>query len=283
MNRTLLDRLLSSTRKSPRAEWPELSSAARGHRVVVASYNIHKCVGTDGKFDPDRVAAVIAEIGADVIALQEADRRFGLRDGLLNMEALRQQTELCLAPCAIRPDSHGWHGNAILVRGSAPVDVRRLKLPYAEPRGALVAELELPQGPMRIIAAHLGLMRRYRRLQAAAILREIELGARIPTLLMGDLNEWRPNHARSVFSALEPFFGASLTHQPNSFPSRLPFLALDRILGWPDGVVETVTVHDTPLARKASDHLPIKAVIDLSAAESLAAPSSVKMHDNAAD
>ncbi|MBU2090373.1 MAG: EEP domain-containing protein, partial [Alphaproteobacteria bacterium] len=158
----------------------------------------------------------------------------------------------------------------------------RLKLPYAEPRGAIVTEFSFPQGPLRVIAAHLGLMQRYRRLQAAAILREIELGERMPTLLMGDLNEWQPNHARSVFSALEPFFGPSMMSQP-SFPSRMPFLALDRVLGWPKGVVETVMVHDTPLARRASDHLPIKAIINLEAAASLAAPTSIDATDEAAD
>ena len=63
--------------------------------AVFASYNIHKCVGVDRRFDPGRVAAVIAEVGADVIALQEADRRFGDRAGLLDLAAIERAPGWC--------------------------------------------------------------------------------------------------------------------------------------------------------------------------------------------
>ena len=52
--------------------------------MKVASYNIHKCRGLDGVTRPDRIVEVIRELGADVVALQEVDRRFGRRGGLLD-------------------------------------------------------------------------------------------------------------------------------------------------------------------------------------------------------
>ena len=87
--------------------------------AVFASYNIHKCVGSDRRFDPRRVQAVIGEIGADVIALQEADRRFGDRAGLLDLGALGAATGLVPVPVSNRHRGHGHHGNLVLVREGA--------------------------------------------------------------------------------------------------------------------------------------------------------------------
>ena len=140
-------------------------SEANSHEITVASYNIHKCVGTDGRFDPGRIAAVIAEMDADVVAIQEADKRFGRRQGLLDLKALEGKTGLCLVPTSEAADGHGWHGNALLLKKGSVRSMRRLALPGAEPRGALVVDLDLPAGPLRIVAAHLGLLRRSRRWQ----------------------------------------------------------------------------------------------------------------------
>lgn len=236
----------------------------RAAKIVAATYNVHKCVGTDGRFDPGRIAAVIAEIDADVLALQEADRRTGLRHGLLDLERLAADSGLTLVPVAIRPASHGWHGNALFVRGGSVSRIRRITLPQAEPRGAVMAEVDLPAGRLRVVAAHLGLLKRSRRQQTAALLQALDRAEPMPTLMMGDFNEWRPGRPDCPLAELEPFFGPTIDHYP-SFPSRRPIFALDRILGWPRGVIEGITVHDTPLARLASDHLPLKALIDLAA------------------
>ncbi|WP_237182568.1 endonuclease/exonuclease/phosphatase family protein [Roseomonas marmotae] len=241
---------------------------AAGSELTVASYNVHKCVGVDRRFDPHRVARVIAEMDPDIVAVQEADKRFGRRVGLLDTDTLRDHG-LSLLPISRLPDGHGWHGNALLVRRGSLVRVQRLALPGAEPRGAVIAELELPAGQLRVVAAHFGLLRRCRMRQGAAILEAIARGGPMPTLMMGDLNEWRPGR-RSSLRLLEPVFG-SLAFGPASFPSRLPVLALDRILGWPRGLVQQVQAHDTPLARVASDHLPLKARLDLSTAAALPA------------
>jgi endonuclease/exonuclease/phosphatase family metal-dependent hydrolase len=234
-----------------------------GREITVASYNIHKCVGTDGRFDPARIAHVIAELDADVVAIQEADQRFGRRRGLLDLQALEGMTGLTLVPTSEKPDGHGWHGNALLLKTGAVQDMRRLALPGAEPRGALLVDLDLPTGPLRMVAAHLGLLRRSRRWQIHSILNAIQDGPSVPVLLMGDFNEWRPGN-RSSLLALRPVFGP-LSHEHFSFPSYFPVIALDRVIGSP-GLVTKLEVHNSPLARVASDHLPMKARIDIPAA-----------------
>ncbi|MDX0584811.1 EEP domain-containing protein [Sinorhizobium medicae] len=234
--------------------------------IVIASYNIHKCVGTDGRFDPSRIAQVIAEIGADIVALQEADQRFGERAGLLDLEHLRREAHLVSVPISpFTEKGHGWHGNVLLIREGAVSHVRQLKLPGVEPRGALVVDLDLKAGPLRVIAAHLGLLRHSRARQAEMLLKASADGAGRPTLLIGDLNEWRMGK-RSSLSFLSPMFDPSHAAVA-SFPSRFPLLPLDRVLGNPHHLVTSVEVHDSPLARVASDHLPVKASIDLKAAQ----------------
>ena len=141
--------------------------------------------------------------------------------------------------------------------------MRRLALPGAEPRGALVVDLDLPTGPLRLVAAHLGLLRRSRRWQVRSILDAIEHGPRMPILLVGDLNEWRPGRKSSLHE-LRPVFGP-LSHSHFSFPSYFPVVALDRVIGSP-GLVTAMAVHDSKLAQVASDHLPLKATIDIAAA-----------------
>ena len=85
----------------------------------------------------------------------------------------------------------------------------------------------------------------------------------MPSILLGDLNEWR-RRGRSVLRGLEPTFGVSPSIL--SFPSRRPIFALDRILGWPEGLITDLAVHDTPLSRRSSDHLPLTARANLRSA-----------------
>jgi endonuclease/exonuclease/phosphatase family metal-dependent hydrolase len=232
--------------------------------LKVASYNIHKCRGVDGATRPDRIIGVIRELGADVIALQEVDRRFGRRAGLLDPSAIERETGMQLLVQSDVSHRHGWHGNALLVRGE-PKSYRRsrLKLPGGEPRGAVVAELDLGEGEFRVIAAHLGLFRLSRVDQVSALLTAFRNLPAMPSILLGDLNEWR-RRGRSALRELEPTFGVSPSIL--SFPSRRPIFALDRILGWPEGLITDLAVHDTPLARRSSDHLPLSAKVNLRSA-----------------
>ncbi|CAH1649325.1 Endonuclease/exonuclease/phosphatase family protein [Hyphomicrobiales bacterium] len=235
--------------------------------TLIASYNVHKCVGVDGRFDPSRIAQVIREIAPDVIALQEADKRFGARHGLLDLARLKDETGLVPVPVAsANAAAHGWHGNVVLFRQGLVRDVHQVSLPGLEPRGALVVDLDLEGGAeLRIVAAHLGLLRRSRSQQTRMLLDVMRNRDERPTLLLGDLNEWRLGH-RSALKELGPAFGALPMPVP-SFPSGLPLLALDRIIANRPEMLSEVTVHDTPLARVASDHLPIKAFLAPSLAE----------------
>lgn len=229
--------------------------------MKVASYNIHKCRGVDGLVRPERIVAVVKEIGADVVALQEVDHRIGTRTGLLNPALIESETGLKLLVQSDIVDGHGWHGNALLVRGE-PLHYHRsrVNLPGIEPRGAVFAELDLGEGRFRVIAVHLGLLRQSRMMQAKALLDAFSGMTPMPTILLGDFNEWR-RVRRSALAVLESVFG--FLPVLASFPSRLPFLPMDRILDWPPGMITHFKVHNTPLARLASDHLPLVAEVDL--------------------
>lgn len=228
--------------------------------LVVASYNIHKCVGTDGKRDPDRIVEVIREIGPDIIALQEVDTRFGERKGLLNLSRLDHDCGLVPVPLSGASAAHGWHGNIVMVRKDMASATHEFHLPGLEPRGALLADIDLAGGrTVRIIAAHLGLLRSSRRQQARRLIDIMQSHSSRPTLLLGDFNEWRIG-SQSALHTFHTAFG-SLPQAVASFPSRLPFLALDRIIADREGMIDAVSVHDSPLARVASDHLPIRTTL----------------------
>jgi endonuclease/exonuclease/phosphatase family metal-dependent hydrolase len=238
---------------------------SRNNTLLFASYNVHKCVGIDRRFDPDRVRQVIAEIDPDVIALQEADKRFGDRMGLIDLAALRRETGLEPIPLARRRRlGHGHHGNLLLVRHGKVRDVRQIDLPGLEPRGAVVADLELRDGVVRVMAAHLGLLRQSRLAQVRAILAALPHERDEPTVLLGDMNEWRKDH-RSALGSLAPGFGPVGAFVP-SFPAVFPVFALDRILARPHQLIEHIEAHVSDLSRVASDHLPVKARVRLDVA-----------------
>lgn len=231
--------------------------------LLVASWNIHKGVGADRRRDLFRTAEVMQQIGPDIMALQEADRRFGDRAGLLDLEHVR--TQCGLVP--VLPDtpgpSHGWHGNLLFVRDALVADIHPLPLPGLEPRGALLADLTLQGRPLRVIGIHMGLLASSRRAQARAILDRLSRLPPRPTLLMGDMNEWRTGPNASI-AAFERLFRAP--PPVRSFPARLPVLPLDRMMASHDAHLSDLRVHDTGLARRASDHLPITARLSLSGA-----------------
>ena len=224
--------------------------------ITIASYNVHKGVGTDRRRDVRRTAAVIAEIGAEIIALQEVDRRHGDRAGLLELEALHLNLRLVHQPVPGAGLSHGFHGNLLLVRDGAVEAVHHIALPGLEPRGAVITDLRVRGSNLRVIAAHFGLLPSSRRLQARAILDLIAGLVPRPTVLMGDLNEWRTGPESSLAPLIAHFGPAPIVR---SFPARYPVLPLDRIMAGTGGALAGLEVHDTPLARHASDHLPIKA------------------------
>lgn len=231
----------------------------------VATYNAHRGLGaaaTGTRFRPGPVLEVVAEIDPDLIALQEAQH--WLRPARPMLDPGIVAGTLGLRPLAVleAPGHQGWRGNVVLARPAARVLAGPfgLRLGGLEPRGAVLAVLDLGAGPFRLLATHLSLGRFRRARQAAALLRAMEAGPgrALPTLLLGDLNEWGSGGALGV---LAPVFGAPPSAP--TFPSGRPRLSFDRILGDPPGLVPAVAVHDTPLARRASDHLPLTARVDI--------------------
>lgn len=224
----------------------------------MATYNVHRCVGRDGRFDPDRVAGVLGELDADVLALQELQWRSSDALHLLDRFAADLGQRSIPGPTLLRPDGH--YGNAVLTR--LPVSQVRLvdlTVHGHEPRGAIDALLESTRGALRVVATHLGLLPGERRLQMRKMLAWLDDGpSQHPTVLMGDINEWflwgRPLrwlHARFGYAPA-----------PATFPSCLPVFALDRVWMRPRDRLRRVSVHDSRRARQASDHLPLLAQIE---------------------
>lgn len=220
--------------------------------VKFATWNIQKCVGLDFRRDPERTARVIDGLGADVVALQEVDKRFGARPAALSTEIVTRMTDLRPVEIARNEVSIGWHGNAILVRDSVEVSrVVHIDLPALDPRGAVMTELTTGEQSWRVVACHLGLLRRHRRAQLSAILKVVEARPRVPTVIMGDMNEW--SRARG----LEALHGFNVISPGNSFHSRRPVAPLDRVAIGPSITCVNSGVVKTHMTRIASDHLPI--------------------------
>jgi endonuclease/exonuclease/phosphatase family metal-dependent hydrolase len=228
--------------------------------LSVASYNVHKCVGTDGMFNPERVVDVVLQLEADVVALQEADQRFGNRRGLLNLRALLEKGGYrSVLDEGSRKLSHGWHGNVILFRKGLVTGVRKMKLPGFEPRGAVLVDFDMLGMPIRVIGAHLGLLASSRARQAEAILEAAHPVDDRAVILLGDTNEWRIG-GRSALKPFDPHL-SDVDMAIASFPSRFPLWPLDRVLTNKHVTVYEMYAVETALSRVASDHLPVKAVI----------------------
>ncbi|MCA3556426.1 endonuclease/exonuclease/phosphatase family protein [Aestuariivirga sp.] len=230
--------------------------------ISVASYNVHKCVGADGVFNPGRVLKVVLELGADIVALQEADQRFGSRRGLLDLKALYEKGGYRpVLDQGSRRLSHGWHGNVILHREGAGnvANVQKISLPGFEPRGAVLVDFDFSGLPLRIIGAHLGLLKSSRTRQAEAILHAAHPVDDRAVILLGDTNEWRTG-GRSALKPFDPHL-SDVDMTIASFPSRFPLWPLDRVLTNRHVTVYEMQAIETKLSRIASDHLPVKAVI----------------------
>jgi endonuclease/exonuclease/phosphatase family metal-dependent hydrolase len=241
-----------------------VSDPTRGtilQRISIGSYNVHSCVGLDFRRSPARIADVLRELDCDIYALQEVDNESGAEEDSMQLEYLSKALGMAAVP-GLRIVRHsGQYGNAILTR--LPIkSVHRHDLSYSrsEPRGALDVELDVGGGKVRVIATHLGLSRSERRSQWQQLLSAVAAApAELPTIVLGDMNEWFP-HSATLRDA-HRILGQSIA--PVEFPSFAPFLALTRIWVRPVGAIVSIAVHRTPAARRASDHLPLKAVIDV--------------------
>lgn len=220
----------------------------------VASYNIRKAIGTDRRRDPERILAVLREIDADVVALQEADRRFGPRIAVIPQALLEHHSPYQAVPLSHHAGGMGWHGNALLVRRDADVlAAEPVHLPCLEPRGAVSAQLRVKDMEIRVLGMHLDLSGLWRRRQAAAVMHAATMGDALPTVMMGDLNEWSAERGCLADFARHYSFAPC----GRSFHARRPVARLDRIMHCPALTLMECGVHESALARRASDHLPI--------------------------
>lgn len=221
-----------------------------GTTLRIASYNIRKARGLDQRRRPERTLEVINGLGADIVVLQEADKRLGTRPPALPRRMIEAETDFALVELSKNGTSLGWHGNAVLLRkGAEAVGVTRLGLPGTEPRGAVSVDLSVGGG-LTVIATHLGLLRRDRRRQLETL--SAAASDHRPTVIAGDFNEWSRNRG------LEPLKGRFETQSPGlSFHARRPLAALDRFAHSRDVVLRDAGVEQGKTARRASDHLPI--------------------------
>ncbi len=224
----------------------------------LASYNICKCIGLDFRRQPRRTLNVLNDLGADIVLLQEADRRLPPRPAALPHFVLNEAgwTIVDLGGAG----SLGWHGNAVIWRGAEISETAKshIALPGLEPRGAVRVDFSTPMGPLRVIGAHLGLVASYRHRQLQHIDRETADMPPMPTVLAGDFNDWS---RQPVLDRLLPRM-RFLPQRP-SFPSPSPLGALDRIVLGPGLRALQHGVHAARPAHIASDHLPVWADLAL--------------------
>ncbi len=218
----------------------------------VLTWNVHSCIGMDGRLDPERVRQHIRAIGPDIAALQEVDSRRDRRDGfdLLGSGLGRPANNHRAVVRTIRtPD--GDYGHMLLSRWPIS-DWREHDISYGsrEPRSMIEATIESDLGRINVLCMHLGLNRHERRQQALKIEALAEADNR-PTVVMGDFNE--PTGAGPVARLLARRFSSAGRHR--TWPSTMPLLPLDRI--WFEPALKLVRSGVHTDARRASDHLPL--------------------------
>lgn len=227
-------------------------------RLRVVSWNIHSCVGWRGRYDPDRVARVLAGLDADVIGLQEVDWRSPDHEDSDQFSHLAGALGMTPIAGPNLRDHHGHYGNGLLTRLGVE-QVRRIELAHErrEPRGAIDAILTANGARVQCIVTHLGLKASERGAQLRTIRRVIEEDDPVDArLLLGDMNEWAPHRAPERILTPSPF---ARVLSVRSYPSWAPMLRLDRIFVWPEPSCASVSAERVGDARRASDHLPVVA------------------------
>jgi endonuclease/exonuclease/phosphatase family metal-dependent hydrolase len=241
--------------------------------ITCATWNIHRARGRDGRVDPDRVAGVIAgdvsPLGRhQVLALQEADGECPPHAGILDIDRIEAATGLRHVHRDARmrwgAQSHGFLGSILFLDPAMNVTAQDvIDLPGHCHRGAVVAEVAQDGTAYRIMTVHLSLSQPLRIVQMRIIGQYLRRRPPMQTLLLGDLNEWRPWSGIAFSQRLlgRRFEGGVR----RTFPAHLPVLPLDRILSDRAGAVQGLEVIDTAGVRAASDHLPLTARVDIKA------------------
>jgi endonuclease/exonuclease/phosphatase family metal-dependent hydrolase len=226
------------------------------------TYNIHKGIGgRDRRYSLERIIDVIEAENPDLICLQEVDRhvrRSGRHDQPQRLaDALRPAGMLFQLNVKIKD---GGYGNLLLTRW--PFEAKHqvsLRHSWKKPRGAQMAVVATPEGPLHLVNWHLGLADYERQWQVEHLLTHhlFRESAHLPTLIAGDTNDWRETLARGAFGR----HGFDQVTHPRSrfrtFPAYLAVSALDKAFVRGEVHVRRAHVVRTALARTASDHLPL--------------------------
>lgn len=221
----------------------------------VVTWNIRGGVGLDGRFDLDRIVAVINRTGPDIVALQEVDSRRGGPHHEHPFVKLRQALGVHSVEAKSITSADGEYGQLLISRWPLrKIHIHDISVPEREPRRAIEAEVLSPKGTLRTVALHLGLTFRERRNQTRALL-DLAQPSPFNTVMMGDFNDWI--WRGSVQNAINRALPGRTWHR--TFPSFCPLIRLDRIYCRPaDALMRSWT---DPTARCISDHLPVFADI----------------------
>lgn len=229
----------------------------------IATYNIHKCVGIDRKYSPERIVKVLREIDADVIGLQEVlcNSHLHKRDHQAKFIADDLGFEFVIGKN--RQIKGADYGNAIISRHSI-LSARNHDITVSsyEPRGCLLAEVEIEPGKtIHFANVHMGTSFFERRKQVHKLLAGHVLQASGNVgdrIIVGDFNEWTTGVTtrmlRSRFNYVDPKIHLRTSR---SFPGYLPLLHLDHIYFDSGFELEAAVIHRSRTAMLASDHLPI--------------------------
>ena len=239
----------------------------------IVTYNVHRCVGTDRRLDVARVAAVLAQLQPDIVALQELDvgrRRTNHVDQAHEIAERLEMTHHFHAAMLVEEERYGdailtAYPERLVKAGPLP---GYPKVPGLEPRGALWIEVEVGGAKVQIINTHLGLVPQEQKRQAAALLGPDWMGDdawTAPGVVLGDFNA-TPYSAtyRMLRTALRDAQAPSpawLRPATATFPSSFPFMRIDHVFLTKGLETRAVKSPYDARARLASDHLPL--VVDL--------------------
>jgi endonuclease/exonuclease/phosphatase family metal-dependent hydrolase len=242
-------------------------SAAK-HRLKILSYNVHSCIGTDRRLDPARIAEVIAAEAPDVIGLQELDVGRSRTQGIDQAHMIASLLKMGFHFHPALKVAEEKYGDAILTALPARM-VKGGELPsHGEQRGAVWVEVDLGGHKVQIFNTHLGLlggdrMQQVEDLLGTSWLDHPDCQGR-PKILLGDFNAPPFTKTYRMLARRMTDAVASASKTPRrTFPSRLPLLRIDHVFLSPDIVAVEARVVTTPLARLASDHLPLMVTVEI--------------------
>lgn len=251
---------------------PHRQSRREVRHLRVMTYNIHSCVGMDGRLRPERVARAINRYHPDIVAVQEVDAHRARSGKFHQAELLAEHLEFHHVFQSMLEEKEEKYGIAVF--SSLPFETKRADLltpagkrPLHEARGAIWLHIETPGGKVHFLNTHFGLGADERNRQAAEILSPEWLGgipADEPVILCGDFNSTARSVAwRRLDARLPDVQNRAHGHRRvATFPSFRPLAGLDHIFASAHFQVRAITVPHGLSVAMASDHLPLIADLE---------------------